>query len=203
MAPASPPIAERQARFQLLVMPHLGQLLAFAERRLGNRADAEDVVQESCTRAWVAFATLREESRLRAWLYQILRSSLSDFTQKEGRRERMIALGELGGLQDADALASDAGPFEHTAASLSRERVEELLRTIPEDFAAPVELHDLEGFRYREIAEILGIATGTVMSRIFRGRKLLAALVVTRERKPESGESLLRHSGWPLRETRA
>ncbi|MEO8140755.1 MAG: sigma-70 family RNA polymerase sigma factor [Gemmatimonadota bacterium] len=203
MASPPPVVAQRQARFQALVLPHLGQLLAFAERRLGNRADAEDVVQESFARAWVGFAALREEARLRAWLYQILRSALSDFTQRESRSDRMLTLGDCSALSEREVVAGEAGPFEQTAAALSRERVEELLRAIPEEFAAAVELHDLDGFRYREIAEILGVATGTVMSRIFRGRKLLAGLIVSRERQAESGELVGRHSGWPLRGRRA
>jgi RNA polymerase sigma-70 factor (ECF subfamily) len=198
----SPIVVQRQWRFQQLILPYLGQLLAFAERRLGNTADAEDVVQESCSRAWVAFGTLREESRLRAWLYQILRSALSDFTRREGRRERLVPLGDLGALPDGDLFDENGGPFEQTAALLSRERVEAMLRAIPEEFSGAVELHDLDGFCYREIAEILGVPTGTVMSRIFRGRRLLATLIC-RESRPESGERRLRVSGPVLRQRQA
>ena len=67
-----------QTRFEVLVQPHLGRLLRFAGRRLRNLADAEDVVQEACSRAWLAFADLRDETLVLPWLYRILRSSLSD-----------------------------------------------------------------------------------------------------------------------------
>ena len=82
------PIAS-QARFQALVQPHLARLLRFAGRRLRNPADAEDVVQEACTRAWVAFDDLREDALVLPWLYRILRSSLSDHFEKQTRREQL------------------------------------------------------------------------------------------------------------------
>ena len=78
-----------QARFEILVQPHLGRLLRFAGRRLRNLADAEDVVQEACSRAWLAFADLRDETLILPWLYRILRSSLSDHFEKQTRREQL------------------------------------------------------------------------------------------------------------------
>jgi RNA polymerase sigma-70 factor (ECF subfamily) len=169
-----------QARFQTLVQPHLGRLLCFAGRRLRNPADAEDVVQEACTRAWLAFADLRDDALVLPWLYRILRSSLSDHFEKRARREQLaptLALESAG-----DALHDQgASPLENLIALASTERIHELLRMLPEEFALAIELHDLEGFRYADIANLTGVPPGTVMSRIYRGRKLLAALILMNE----------------------
>jgi RNA polymerase sigma-70 factor (ECF subfamily) len=169
-----------QARFQTLVQPHLGRLLRFAGRRLRNPADAEDVVQEACTRAWLAFDDLRDDALVLPWLYRILRSSLSDHFEKRARRELLaptLALESAG-----DALHDQgASPLENLIALASTERIHELLRMLPEEFALAIELHDLEGFRYADIANLTGVPPGTVMSRIYRGRKLLAALILMNE----------------------
>src|SRR6476659_2921816 len=173
------PIAS-PARFQALVQPHLGRLLRFASRRLRNPADAEDVVQEACTRAWVAFGDLREDALVLPWLYRILRSSVSDHFEKQARRDHLAPTLTL---ESADDTAQDqgAGPLEDLIASASTERSHELLRMLPEEFALAIELHDLEGFRYVDIANATGVPLGTVMSRIYRGRKLLAALILMNE----------------------
>jgi RNA polymerase sigma-70 factor (ECF subfamily) len=169
-----------QARFQVLVQPHLGRLLRFAGRRLRNLADAEDVVQEACSRAWLAFADLRDETLVLPWLYRILRSSLSDHFEKQARRERLAPTLALESSGDA-VHDHGAGPLEDLIATASSERIHELLRMLPEEFALAIELHDLEGFRYADIARVTGVPLGTVMSRIYRGRKLLAALILMNE----------------------
>ncbi len=167
-----------QDRFQELVQPHLSRLVGFASRRLNNAADAEDVVQDACTRAWLAFAQLRDESLTLPWLYRILRSTLSDFVDKQTRREQIAPTLALERVGDDATGSGEAGPLEHLIASISSERVHELLLMLPEEFALAIELHDLEGLRYRDVAETTGVPTGTVMSRIHRGRKLLAALIL-------------------------
>ena len=169
--------ATQQARFQELVEPHLGRLLSFAGRRVRNPADAEDVVQEACTRAWASFEDLRDHGLALPWLYRILRSALSDFHSKHSRREQLAPTLTL---ESAAEIADDqaGGPLEGLIASASTERIYELLRMLPEEFALAIELHDLEGLRYADIAESIGVPLGTVMSRIYRGRKLLAALIL-------------------------
>ena len=169
-----------QARFQALVQPHLGRLLRFAGRRLRNPADAEDVVQEACTRAWLAFADLRDDALVLPWLYRILRSSLSDHFEKRARREQLAPTLSLESAEDA-LHDQGASPLENLIALASTERIHELLRMLPEEFALAIELHDLEGFRYADIANLTGVPPGTVMSRIYRGRKLLAALILMNE----------------------
>jgi RNA polymerase sigma-70 factor (ECF subfamily) len=169
-----------QARFEILVQPHLGRLLRFAGRRLRNLADAEDVVQEACSRAWLAFADLRDETLILPWLYRILRSSLSDHFEKQTRREQLAPTLALESAGD-EVHDHGGGPLEELIAATSSERIHELLRMLPEEFALAIELHDLEGFRYAEIATVTGVPLGTVMSRIYRGRKLLAALILMNE----------------------
>lgn len=163
----------------MLVLPHLDRLMSFAYRRLGNRADAEDVVQDSFVRAWLNFGDLRDEACIRPWLYRIVRSVLSDFHDRRGRREVLAPTTHLDDSREDLAPSDEPGPFERLVDSISTGRVYEVLRMVPESFAIAVELHDIEGFRYHEIAEITGVPLGTVMSRIYRGRKLLAALIVT------------------------
>jgi RNA polymerase sigma-70 factor (ECF subfamily) len=169
----------RETRFQALVLPHLDRLISFAYRRLGNRADAEDVVQDSFVRAWLGFGELRDEACIRPWLYRIVRSVMSDFRERRGRRETLAPTLQLEQARDELAVSDEPGPFERLLDSISTAQVYEALRMVPESFAVAVELHDIEGFRYHEIAEITGVPLGTVMSRIYRGRKLLAALIVT------------------------
>ena len=85
--------AERQARYETLVMPHLDRLLGFASRRTAAIGDAEDAIQDMCMRAWLAFDELRDSARVRPWLYRILRTVLSDALERSGRRSRLVQIG--------------------------------------------------------------------------------------------------------------
>jgi RNA polymerase sigma-70 factor (ECF subfamily) len=192
-----PTPAELHARFDALVLPHLDRMLAFARRRADTPEDAEDVVQEACVRAWQSLGELRDAVRVRPWLYRILRTVLVDAYEKAGRRRRLVSFTRLedaheelvGG--DVDAL------FDEVAGRLTSEAVHAALAELPEDFAAPLELHDIHGFKYHEIAEILGIPLGTVMSRISRGRRLLAGSVAARHglRPAESRGAAVANAG--------
>jgi RNA polymerase sigma-70 factor (ECF subfamily) len=167
-------IADAQARFHALVLPHLDRLLGFARRRTDDTSDAEDAVQEACIKAWLAFGDLRDESLVRPWLYRILRSVLSDSFEKSGRRRQLVSISRLEDTHE-DLVATESDfVFSEVAARLDGEALREGLASIPEDFATAVELHDIDGFKYAEIAEIVGAPIGTVMSRISRGRRLLA-----------------------------
>jgi RNA polymerase sigma-70 factor (ECF subfamily) len=169
-----------QRRFQDLVEPHLGSLLRFARRRTATLSDAEDSVQEACLRAWMAFSELREETKVRAWLYRILRTVLSDGLMRDTRRLRLASTTPLDDVPEAELASDRDAVFSEVMARLSSEAVYEALAAIHADFAAPVELHDIDGLKYREIAEALDIPIGTVMSRISRGRVLLARAVAAR-----------------------
>ena len=172
----------RQTRFERLVFPHLDRLVGFAARLVGNLADGEDAVQEACVRAWQGFDELRDDDWVRPWMFQIVRTTVCDFREREGRRQRLAPMEAL--THHELPFAEETGPFEDLVTALSQERVDRLLETLPIEFALAIQLHDLEGFCYREIAEITGVPLGTVMSRIYRGRKVIAGLLAT----PAGGE---------------
>ena len=164
---------DAQARYEALVVPHLDRLLGFARRRSASLADAEDAVQEACARAWLAFGELRDTSRVRPWLYQILVSVLAAAAEKAGRRQRLFSLTRLEDAHEALVGGDGDALFREVVARLTTDAVRRALDTIPQDVAVPLELHAMDGLKYREIAEVIGVPIGTVMSRIHRGRKLL------------------------------
>jgi RNA polymerase sigma-70 factor (ECF subfamily) len=193
-------LAERQARFDTLVIPHLDRLLAFALRRTDARADADDAVQETCVRAWLGFDQLRDPTRVRAWLYRLLRTVLSDAGERVARRRSLVSITRLESAHeelvggDVDAL------FDEVAARLSSEAIRDALAQIPDDFAVAVELHDMDGFTYLEIAEIVGVPIGTIMSRISRGRRLVAgALLASRSTTAAAAPAVARRQAPPTR----
>jgi RNA polymerase sigma-70 factor (ECF subfamily) len=153
-------------------------LLAFAARRSDARADAEDAVQEACGRAWLGLDELRDPTRVRAWLYRILRSVLSENEERNARRRQLVSITRLEEEHDELVASDDDMVFEEVAARLTGEEVRAALSRVPDEFAAVVELHDIDGFKYQEIAEIVGVPIGTVMSRISRGRRMLAGAVM-------------------------
>jgi len=179
-SPPPVPPTERQARFNALILPHLDRLLAFAIRRTDAVADAEDAVQEACVRAWRALDDLRDTSRTRAWLYRILRSVLGENEERTARRRQLVSITRLE-IAHEEVVGGDGGGdtlFDEIAARLAGEEVRAALAQIPEEFAVAVELHDIDGFKYQEIADIIGVPIGTVMSRISRGRRLLSGAVL-------------------------
>lgn len=184
MTTASPiAVALRQQRYEDLVRPHLDRLLGFAARRTVSFSDAEDAVQDMCVRAWSAFDELRDPARVRPWLFSILRSVLSDTFDRTGRRSRLVPLSRLEDVHEQFVSTDSDIVFSEVVARLDEEMLRMALDAIPEDFASAVELHDIEGFKYHEIADIVGVPIGTVMSRISRGRRLLAGVIMERRQQ--------------------
>ena len=177
------------------MLPHLDRLLAFAARRTNARADAEDAVQEACGRAWLGLDELRDPTRVRAWLYRILRTVLAETEERSARRRQLVSITRLEDAHE-ELVSSDSDlVFDEVAARLSGEEVHAALAQLPDDFATVVELHDIDGFKYHEIAEIVGVPIGTVMSRISRGRRLLAgAVLASRAEARDGAESQPRRS---------
>lgn len=169
-------VEPRRARFQASTLPHLDRLVALASRWT-DRHEAEDYVQETYARAWEAFHQLRDPDAAFPWLCQILRMVANERRRTHARRQRLVVITELDSAHE-EMVASDArSPLEDLLARLEAGRVRDALRSIPEDFAEAVELHDVHGLKYREIAGITSVPIGTVMSRISRGRRLLAGLL--------------------------
>ena len=174
---------ERSARFERDAMQYLDQLYSAAMRMTRNPTDAEDLVQETYAKAYAAFHQFKPGTNLKAWLYRILTNTyINSYRAKQRRPEEsdlddvedLYLYRRIGGLEAArvgrsaeDELLDLFGEAEVKSA------VEEL----PENFRMAVLLADVEGFSYKEIAEILDIPIGTVMSRLHRGRKALEKLL--------------------------
>lgn len=170
---------DQRPRFEALVLPLLDRLLSFAVRRCESVADAEDALQEACIRAWTRFDDLRDDASVRPWMYRILRTVIADARDKAGRRQALVDITRLEDAHERMIGGEQDALFTEVVARLDGDALRRALATIPDDFATAVELHDIDGFKYAEIAEIVGVPIGTVMSRISRGRKLLAGALVT------------------------
>ena len=167
------------AQFADLAMPYMSALYAAALRMTRNPTDAEDLVQETYLRAYRGFGGFREGTNLKAWLYKILTNTFINSYRAKKRRPDEVDLDDsedfflyrrLGGLE---SVAADRTPEAEVLESIPDEMVKEALEALPEQFRMAVLLADVEGFSYKEIAEILDVPIGTVMSRIHRGRKQL------------------------------
>ena len=168
-----------QSTFADQAMQYAPQLYSAALRMTRNQADAEDLVQETYLRGFRSFHTFEQGTNLRAWLFRILTNAYINRYRAKQRRPIESDLGEIEDLY----LYRRLGAMETAAASLSAEdqfldlftddEVKQALEDLPENFRLPVILADVEGFSYKEIAEMLDIPIGTVMSRLHRGRKAM------------------------------
>jgi RNA polymerase sigma-70 factor (ECF subfamily) len=168
-----------QATFAEQAMPLMDSLYGAALRMTRNPADAEDLVQETYLKAYRGFGGFTEGTNLKAWLYRILTNTYINRYRAQKRRPDETELDEvedlylyrrLGGLEAAEAgRSAEDELLDH----LTDSEVKEAIEALPEQFRLAVLLADVEGFSYKEIAEILDVPIGTVMSRLHRGRKSL------------------------------
>jgi RNA polymerase sigma-70 factor (ECF subfamily) len=168
-----------QARFADVAMEHMPALYTAALRMTRNRADAEDLVQETFLKAYRSFGSYQEGTNLRAWLYKILTNTFINSYRAAKRRpekadvedvEDLYLYHRLGELR---AGATGRSAEDEVLEGITDDEVKAAIESLPEAFRIAVLLADVEGFSYKEIAEITDVPIGTVMSRIHRGRRAL------------------------------
>jgi RNA polymerase sigma-70 factor (ECF subfamily) len=168
-----------QANFADEAMEHMGSLYTAALRMTRNPSDAEDLVQETYLKAYRGFGGFQEGTNLKAWLYKILTNTFINNYRAKKRRpeesdvedvEELYLYRRLGGGQaEIAGRSAEDELLDH----LTESEIKDALEALPEQFRIAVLLGDVEGFSYKEIADILDIPIGTVMSRLHRGRKAL------------------------------
>jgi RNA polymerase sigma factor (sigma-70 family) len=172
------PGGDDRPRFAAVVTPHLDDAFALARWLTGNRTDAEDVVQEACLRAYRAIGTFAG-GNARAWVLTIVRHTAYTWL----RRNRSASLVMVDDLEAVERTQVDAGDQERSTpeteliAKADAARLEAAIAELPAPFKETLVLRDVQGLDYREIAEITAVPIGTVMSRLARARRRLAARI--------------------------
>jgi RNA polymerase sigma-70 factor, ECF subfamily len=176
----SPDRRQRRREFELTALAHLEAMYGTAYRLTRNPRDAEDLVQESALRAYRFWDSFQHDSNCKAWLLRIVTNTFINEYQRKKRSRQILeqATAEQattdGVLIHAEAQGNRGAEQELVERGVSDE-VQRALDSLPDDFRHAVVLCDMQGLSYKEIADIMECPVGTVMSRLFRGRKLLAA----------------------------
>ncbi len=183
-------MSTRQQQFQALTQQWRDRLFSMALHKAGAVATAEDWVQETLLRAWRDFDRLGDKLAMYAWLLKILDHVAADDLRRDNRRQRIAPVISV----EDDVLQAHPnaapGPFEQTLQQQSDEKLLASIRALPNEFSSVILLRDIEGLSYLEVAEVLDIPQGTVMSRLSRGRRLLARALINQQHSlatPQNG----------------
>jgi RNA polymerase sigma factor (sigma-70 family) len=175
-----------QARFRSVVVPHLADAYALARWLTGDRADAEDVVQEACLRAFRAIGTFAGVNS-RAWVLTIVRHAAYTWLGKN-RSAALVMVDDLEAVEQREAgrgaTPAEATPQTPEAALIAKAdaaRLESAIAELPVPFRETLVLRDIQGLDYREIADVTKVPIGTVMSRLARARRRLIARIGTND----------------------
>ncbi len=173
--------SKNRTRFEAIVLPHLNSAFNLACWLTRSPQDAEDVVQEACLRAYKFFGSFHGEDA-RAWLLTIVRNTFYTWCQdNRGRKQNTVFDEALHSFETTDAASgmqhADNNPEVLLLRKDSRHQLQQALESLPLEFREVLVMRELEALSYKQIAGIAGIPIGTVMSRLGRGRKLLAKLL--------------------------
>jgi len=170
-------MTDAQLDFETEALSYMDQLFAAALRMTRHRSDAEDLVQETYAKAFAAQDKFKPGTNLKAWLYRIQTNAFINTYRKKQRQPKVSDAEQVEDWQIAAAAQHTSGGLasaeQEALDQIGDDEVKQALAELPEDFRMAVYLSDVEGFAYKEIAEIMDTPVGTVMSRLHRGRKLL------------------------------
>ncbi|HVS64528.1 MAG TPA: sigma-70 family RNA polymerase sigma factor [Thermoanaerobaculia bacterium] len=169
--------------FEAAAMPFLDSLYNTAYRMARNAEDAEDLVQEAYLKAYKYYDKFQEGTNFKAWLFKILKNTFINKYRKQQQQPVLAAFEEIeesfeSQLRNGGRVSGIPDPEEELLEHVLDEHVQQALADLPDDYRMVVLLADLEDFSYKEIAEILDIPVGTVMSRLYRGRRMLESAML-------------------------
>ncbi len=174
-ATRTPDRSDQRARFESDAIPYMERLYPAALRLTRNHHDAEDLIQEAFAKAYLSFHQFTPGTNLKAWLYRILISTFYSSRRKRQREPSHVLAAEIYDGAGAPEQAAHPSAESQALESLAGSGAMQALSELPDTFRAAVYLADVEGYKYGEIADLMGTPVGTVMSRIHRGRQMLRA----------------------------